>query len=285
MARSWGEVWERVRLSLALGRAYDAGLMAARNNDTGRFEQARRALEQLSEQAGARALRAQAPLSRAEEEVASAIDWTNQAQSPLHAGQQAQLEQKAADSYRRALQISAQAGGEFSSSNPELLNGLGYFLADKGTSPEDFKRAERLAREALKLQDQEVSDARQKAGEAGGAYLLARYSRANTRDSLAWAQFKQAASEPGARAASLLEASRREQQAALDEARHSLAELKALNLAPPLSAELPYHLAMILRAQNALAPAPARLAQAQSLLREAAALQPDFAPAQQALKP
>ncbi len=285
VARSWGEAWERVRMSLARGQAYDEAWMAARNNDVGRFERAQSTLKRLDYSFMARRLASQALLSPAEEEVERASQWSAQVQVATNEAQKAQLGQKEAASYRHALELSRQAGGEFNSSNPVLLNALGYFLADKGTSSEDFKRAETLTKRALQLQDQEVQDARQKGGEEDGAYLLARFARANTRDSLAWALFKQAKTDVRGNS-QLLEAARQEQQAALDETRHSLSELKALNFASPtLSAELPYHLAMILRAQNVLSPLASREAQVQKLLSESVSLEPDFAPAQQALKP
>jgi len=263
-ARSWSEVWQRVRQAAAIEKAADQRFLAARDNNSERFAQAQSdlALLQLYSPAEAEVLRAQA--------------WSSQGQQAVEPAEKTRLEASEAASYRHALQLSP--GGEFSSRDPELLNALGYFLADKGHTLQDFERAERLTRRAVQQHDKAVSQAQQQ-GEESTAFLSARYSRAKTRDSLAWALFKQAtaAGSSAGRASELLRQARREQEAALDEARQALAGAKGPGVvSPSLSAEMPYHLAMILRAQNALAPDAAGEEQAQALLREALALDPKF---------
>lgn len=268
VARSWPEVWQRVRQAVKIGRASDQRFLAARDNNVERFAQAERDLALLQ------------LYSPAEAEVLRARAWSVELAQATDPRQKEQMQASEAASYRRALELSP--GGELASRDPEMLNALGYFLADKGASRQDFERAERLTRQALKEQDKAVAKAREQ-GEESAEFLSARYSRANTRDSLAWALWKQAQVDgPLARnAPALLEQARREQQAALDEARQSLAALKGA--APALSAELPYHLAMILRAQNALAPSQKTAQETRDLLREALALDPKFEAAREAL--
>lgn len=273
LARSWAEVWQRVRQAVAVGKASDERFLAARNNNSERFARAQLdlALLQLYSPAEAEARRGQA--------------WSTQLAQAQSPDDKARLQASEVASYRRALELSPD--GEFSSRDPDLLNALGYFLADKGSSRDDFERAERLARQALKEQDKALSEAREQ-GEDSTEFLSARYSRSNTRDSLAWALFKQAQANAGdpRRASQLLEQAQREQQAAVDEARQSLSALKdsALASPPSMSAELLYHLAMILRAQSSGPLASAHESQARDLLREAVALDPQFHAAREALE-
>lgn len=269
VARSWPEVWARVQQAIRIGKASDERFLAARDDNPERFARSQRDLALLQ------------LYSPAEAEVMRGLAWSTQLAQAADPREKARLQASEAQAYRRALELSP--GGEFSSRDPDLLNTLGYFLADKGLTRQDFERAERLTRQALKEQDKAVAQAREQ-GEDSAEFLSARYSRANTRDSLAWALWKQAKSDP-ARAPALLEQARREQQAALDEARQSLSALKGpgIGSAPALSAELPYHLAMILRAQNALAPDPKRADEAQALLREALALDPKLDAAREVL--
>lgn len=268
VARSWDEVWGRVKQAVRIGQAADERFLAARDNNVERFTNAQRNLALLQ------------LYSPAEAEVMRARAWSIEVAQAADPREKARLEKEEAAAYKRALEMSPQ--GEFSSRDPELLNALGYFLADKGRTRQDFERAERLSRQALIEHEKAVKETRQQ-GEQSAEFLSARYSRANTRDSLAWALYKQAQVEGTdvARALKLLEEARREQQAALDEARQSLSALGSS--APALSAELPFHLAMILRAQNALEPKSERAEAAQALLREAVALDPKLQAAREAL--
>lgn len=268
VARSWDEIWGRVKQAVRIGKAADERFLAARDNNVERFTRAQRDLALLQ------------LYSPAEAEVMRARAWSIEVGQAAEPREKAQLEKEEAAAYKRALEMSPQ--GEFSSRDPELLNALGYFLADKGRTRGDFERAERLSRQALSEHEKAVKEARQQ-GERSAEFLSARYSRANTRDSLAWALYKQATvSEIDRKSAlQLLEEARREQQAALDEARQSLSALGSS--APKLSAELPYHLAMILRAQNVLEPKAERAEAAQALLREAVALDPKLQVAREVL--
>ncbi|HEX8551290.1 MAG TPA: hypothetical protein VF681_07005 [Abditibacteriaceae bacterium] len=109
--------------------------------------------------------------------------------SPMAAIRVAQSD--AAANHRRALAISP----DFPSKDSQLLNALGYFLADRGTSREDFLKAEKFTRRAVALLTSKTPDA----------------GRANTRDSLAWALFK----------LGRLEEAEKEQREAIREARET----------------------------------------------------------------
>ena len=268
VAKSWGEAWGRVKQAVRVGKAADDRFLAARDNNAERFASAQRDLALLQ------------LYSPQEAEVMRGRAWSLEVAQATNLGEKARLEQEEAAAYRRALKMSPQ--GELASRDPDLLNTLGYFLADKGHTPEDFEHAERLSRQALVEHDKAAQEAR-KQGEESAEFLNARLSHAITRDSLAWALYKQAGVDGvgATRAMGLLEEAAREQQAALDEARQALSALKGS--APRLSAELPYHLAMILRAQNALQPSAKRAEEAQGLLREAVALDPKLEAAREAL--
>ncbi len=92
----------------------------------------------------------------------------------------AQMLAQAAQNYRLALQLDP----NFSSNDPQLLNALGYFLAEKGASSTDFQKAELLTRRALAGWDKAAKSALLKPAEVD-------LNRAITRDSLAWALFRQ----------------------------------------------------------------------------------------------
>jgi hypothetical protein len=291
MARSWGEAWARVRRSVAVGRAFDRGMLAARDGDQAQVEAGVEELRQLGASLHSRRLARQAPLSPAEAELVRALQASARVERAPE-DKKAALQEQEAKAYRRALEIAEKNGGEFTSSDPQMLNALGYFLADKGTSHKDFERAEKLTLRALPLHDAIVRDA-EPYGEA--SVLYARFARANTRDSLAWARYKLATVGKGATEESRrwLEQARRDQEAAVDEARQVVhlwenagldkgAGGQALSISP----ELLFHLAVILREQNVQGVAgdrDAREGRAISLLREALKLDPKYLPAQQAL--
>lgn len=104
------------------------------------------------------------------------------------------------------------------------LNELAYPLADKGKTAEDFQRAETMARLAVELYDSAIKKK---------PSPLLRAVRANTRDSLAWALFRNG---------KLDEAERQQREA--------LREMRAVNKIQPkldVAAELPLHLGEILK--------------------------------------
>lgn len=143
----------------------------------------------------------------------------------------------AALEYRRALQLSPR----FDSPDPDKLNTLAYFLAERGTSESDFAIGEDLSRRAVAMLDEAISQG------ASRGYRTERWklSRAVTRDTLAWALFRRGH----------LEAALREQQSAVRESDEAWRAIKPL--LPPETAldendmgraDLLFHLGEILRA-------------------------------------
>lgn len=134
--------------------------------------------------------------------------------------------------YRHALQLDP----HYDSTDPGNLNALGYFLAERGTTPADFQESERLVRRSLQLWDQQIDKAN-KMGQSPldslmGQTNLLRMGRAVTRDSLAWALYRQGR----------YEAARLEQENAIKEAQASATAVAKMD------AELYYHLGEIYRA-------------------------------------
>lgn len=158
----------------AVGRAWDEGAKAASNNNLDGLAKAAQKLRKLGANEEATLLGRAA----AENLVARAGNLDAQAFRETGATQK-QLQTQAAVLYRRALEIEP----DFGSDNAALLNALGYFLADRGTTKSDFALAEKLTRRALKLHE-----ARSPLNQV---FLEHLESRAAFRDSLAWALFKQ----------------------------------------------------------------------------------------------
>lgn len=241
--------------SFLTARAYDRAVVAARREDTRGSETAQRDLENLL-LTGNSALRG----SLAQTLVLQASRLDSQAQTESDATQKADLLRQSADKYRRAQRVS----GAFGSEDPQLLNALGYFLADRGTTPNDFKEAERLTRQSVRRFDALLRDAQSSSAQPGVVSEL-QGSRANVRDSLAWALFKQKRYP---------EASR-EQDAALKEFRAAVGSQRA-RLADN-EADLVFHLAEIQRALG-------QTVKARDNYREALRLKPGHADAKRALK-
>jgi len=125
-------------------------------------------------------------LAVAEQMVTAAAQLDRRAQLSKDQTQKKTLEAQANQKYREALRILP----DFPSRNADLLNALGYFLADRGDSKNDFQTAERLTRASLTLWDASVKEV--EGTPMSGEILAARkFMRANTRDSLAWALFRQ----------------------------------------------------------------------------------------------
>jgi tetratricopeptide (TPR) repeat protein len=79
-------------------------------------------------------------------------------------------------------------------SDAELLNRLGYTLAEKGEYSEQFAAAEAMTRRAVTIYDETIALLERGAAgrpEAARALGSVRFSRANIRDSLAWSLFRQ----------------------------------------------------------------------------------------------
>ncbi len=159
----------------AVSRIFDAGTRAIDNDD----------LQTLSEQCdelrrlGAHREADLLSLGAAGNAVIEAAQLENKASES--STRKSELLAQAAQQYRLALRLSP----DFPSQNPDLLNALGYFLADRGSSNADFVTAENLTRRALNRLD-ELAKSQLILSSADVAF-----TRANTRDSLAWALFRQ----------------------------------------------------------------------------------------------
>lgn len=201
------------------GKIYDQIAIAQRNQDQEALQKANTELSRIN------------PLVAAEQLVNTALQLDIRGDQLSNPAEKRKLEVQATQKYREALRISPL----FPSKSPELLNALGYFLADRGTTQQDFKTAESLTRAALKQWDQALEQLKD-TPLLGGAYGLAQFQRAiGPQDSLAWALFKQKRFD---------EASK-EQQEAL-----KTAEKLAPSFKTKVSADLYFHFAEIERARG-----------------------------------
>ncbi len=237
----------RVAQAIVGGAAYDRATVAARDGNDAAFLRAQREIERAGGEfsaPGANSLAGQA--------VKMAINYGQKADAS--SGADAQMwRQKEAEQYRRALRL-----GAAHSNDPEILNAVGYFLAESGTSEKDFEQAEQLTRKSLALWKQLMDKATLDTTRA--AY---QFSMANVRDSVAWALYRQKRFDEAAR----------EQEHALKEAREAADKAGILGATwakmPP---ELPYHLGEIYRAQG-------KIQQARVQWQAALKLDPTFADA------
>jgi tetratricopeptide (TPR) repeat protein len=145
-------------------------------------------------------------------------------------------------------------------SGAPLLNKLGYTLAEKGQHKEQFVAAETLTRRAVKLLDETLESLEQIAAtrpDVARALSQVEFSRANIRDSLAWALFRQ-----GRYDEALIE-----QERALDEALSSgrgPTNIPQAEMNRSL-VELHYHMGEIYRALRRLDEARAQYERAQKI--------------------
>ncbi len=151
-------------------------------------------------------------------QLAIEANRTSQLASAARGDEMIELLQDSERNYRAALAFTPEKSPE-TVLDPITLNSLGYFLADQGTSPADFERAEVLTRAALRNWT-----AQQIGAEANPV------KRANVQDSLAWALFKRGR----------LAQARKEQEQVWD-------LLRGLG-ATDTNGEIPFHLAEIYRA-------------------------------------
>lgn len=199
------------------GKIYDKAAISVRNGDVNALGKATQELAKID------------PLAAAEQLVNAAGWLDSRAMSEKDPALKTELESQSAQKYRQALEIAP----AFPSKNAMLLNALGYFLADRGESLEDFQTAEKLTRASLKLLDKEITEI-ESAPLSGSLVALKKFTRGTTaRDSLAWALFRQ----------NKFEAARKEQLSALKEA-----VANAETVAQTVSPELYFHLAEIERA-------------------------------------
>jgi tetratricopeptide (TPR) repeat protein len=240
-------VLQNAARAVLTGQIYDRAAIAIRDNNEAALESAQRDLQFV------------APRLAAEQMVAQAVDLDSRAFTEKDKTRAAKLRAQAGEKYRAALAIDP----NFDSKNPETLNALGYFLAERGTSTPDFQTAEKLTRRALEIWDELVEAASGTVIPGTDQVLqVRRFLRANTRDSLAWALFRQ-----GEYSQAL-----KEQKASLEEA-----ESAGAKIGQKVSADLYYHLGEIYRAlKNSGA--------ARTQFQKALELEPDHELSQRALK-
>lgn len=181
-----GEFLRNALRGLAAGRAYDRALLAQGRDDDAAYVQATTRLRDSGSLSAAK-WADQLTLERAENSVIQGFTLDTLAMSqPSEA--RAKWENRAMENYRRALTFSP----DFPSQNAQLLNALGYSLADRGESDADFKKAEQLTRASLEKMKKQIAKA-QNGSLLGAANLRElQYSAASgPHDSLAWALFKQ----------------------------------------------------------------------------------------------
>lgn len=210
--------------ALRAGHAYDAALLADGRGDQAGFA---RNLEIVRGVGVSGALRPAVKLanSAAAEQLDVAMELSQNAEAQ-HGAARKLLQDGADQAYRRAQKLNPEfPGDEFI-----RLNALGYFLADRGSSSEDFKAAEIYTRRALQGWDKRIADLK----DDDAKLPLFRFVRALTaHDSLGWALFK----------AGRFEEARREQSAAVAQAR---AELKAVPVEEQRGmADMLFHLGVI----------------------------------------
>jgi tetratricopeptide (TPR) repeat protein len=170
--------------SYLIGVTYDQALIASRQDNARALRSSLNQLEELN----ATDVAVDLQLSRAEEQVRAAsilesqafqVEQVNPARSHL-------LQGEATQKYRSALHWSPR----FPSRDPELLNALGYFLADRGTNKRDFENAEEFTRRALELLKKTIADNAQVGVSSQAWFRQMRQTQANTQDSYAWALYK-----------------------------------------------------------------------------------------------
>ncbi|MDF2440089.1 MAG: Tetratricopeptide repeat [Abditibacteriota bacterium] len=255
-AASFSEVVKRALRSSHAGRSYDRGLQALRRNDDETLLAAANEMRRAGAEREAQRLvfaaiernKRPSALTEAERAVLLASALDSQAQRFSESARNA-LRERSTSEYRRAQRLMP----KFDSDDPMLLNALGYFLAERGSTPQDFREAERLTRRALQLYDKmltadtslaEATSGIGKTPEAetqraleewaqGARQSSNKFSQANTRDSLAWALFRQKRYAEAAR----------EQERAVREAQSSSRAIEQ-----PMPPELHFHLGEIYRA-------------------------------------
>jgi tetratricopeptide (TPR) repeat protein len=237
-------VLQNAARAVLTGKVFDRAAVAVRNGDENALENATAELEKID------------PLAAAEQLVKGALWLDMRAMNEENPRLKKELEDQAAQKYRQALRIAP----NFPSQNAMLLNTLGYFLADRGTSTKDFQTAEKLTRASLKLLDAEIAET-ENTPLSGALLAMKKFERAQTaRDSLAWALFRQ----------KKFEAARKEQIAAVSEAKANASTTRTI------SAELYFHLAEI---ERALKNIPAAKANYQAALK----IDPNHTPSLQGL--
>lgn len=170
--------------SYLVGTTYDQALIAAQQDDQRALHDRLNQLDALN----ATDISADLQLTRAEDLVRAAANLDFQAQQVKkhNPALSQQLQGEAGQKYRSALRWSPQ----FPSDDPQLLNALGYYLADRGHSYADFELASELTGRAIALL-QKAIDENKIAGVSGQQWLSeVQQQQAVTQDSYAWALYK-----------------------------------------------------------------------------------------------
>ena len=251
-----GNIFKDALRGIVAGQAYDRALLAQGRDDDAAYVQAMARLQE-SGAPDAAAWASALTLRRAEDAVwrGRSFDAVAQDQAPAAKNK---WEKRALANYRRALLFAP----EFPSNDPNLLNALGYTLANRGNTSQDFINAEKLTRRALTLLDKEIEKAESGPLLGQTQARALRFDQAyGPRDSLAWALFKQKRYDEALK----------EQQRAIADAKANKPEgllAGAVNALP----DLLYHLGAIHAARG-------ETAKAQAAFNEALQLQPDHAEA------
>lgn len=217
--------------SYLVGTTYDQALIAARENNGRRLRDAMRRLQSLK----AADVSGNLQLRHAEQLVRDAQSLDIQAAQSPDPKLRTKLSAESAHKYRAALRWAP----AFPSQDPLLLNALGYFLADRGTTEKDFLLAAQLTSNAVAMLSQRIADNEQ-IGVSDSNWMSAlKRQQALTRDSHAWALYR-------------LERFNQAEAAQ----RKALKQAKSSGLTNrPALAELWGHLAKILQAQGETAEA------------------------------
>lgn len=169
---------------MAAGRAFDQAVLALRRDDDTGFLQA---IERLKRAGTPQSIQWARDLTLSRASAAVQRGWYYEMMAQGQPNAKKKWEERAMEKYRLALKMAP----DFPSQSSILLNQLGYPLADRGTTTEDFQNAEKLTRRAVELEEKEIAR-RQSGSSAGQENIgdLRRKQAAGPRDSLAWALFK-----------------------------------------------------------------------------------------------
>lgn len=170
--------------SYLIGVTYDQALIAARQDNHRALRKTMNRLEELD----ATDVAVDLQLSSAEDRVRSGGSLLMQAYQ-IKAKQPVQsraLLVQAGRKFRSALHWSP----DFPSRNPQLLNSLGYYLADNGRSQQDFERAEEFTTRAVAILEKTLQDNAKSSTLKKEMLRAVQQQQAITRDSQAWALYK-----------------------------------------------------------------------------------------------
>ena len=178
----FGNALKDAARAVAAGRACDQALLAARREDDTALLAA---VERLRRSGAPRAsyLAEALTMGVASDTLAHGLTFDFLAERQKGEKRRA-WKTRAAKYYRRTLGLAP----DFPAGDRDSLNALGYFLADRGAGPDDFRRAEELTRRSLKRWDQALAGRPSKDPDLAAL----RFQRALTaHDSLAWALYRQ----------------------------------------------------------------------------------------------